>query len=185
MKPSSVSRVFFRPGGQVGGMAGAGVVHAEDGQAKVVDGGVHFHRRAVHDAVLAAVQNDAGDARQRLEGRGGDVVGMDLAVHAQRADIARDLGALGAAEVKDGDHVVGHRLLLLCVTVGILGLPAPGISAHLVERALCLPVEQSFCLAHLRVHRGRVARAARSDLVGDFGLWLTRSKALTMCQSRL
>ena len=45
-------------------MALAGVVHTEDGQTKIVDGGIHFHRRAVHDAILAAVQNDAGNARQ-------------------------------------------------------------------------------------------------------------------------
>ena len=142
-------------------MALAGVVHAENGQTKIVDSGIDLNGRAIDDAILAAVQNDAGNARQRLEGRWGDVVGMDLAVHAQGANLARDLGALGAAEVKDGDHVVDHRLFLLCKTMGILGLPAPGIGAHLVERALCLPVQQALGLAHFGKDRGRIAGTLR------------------------
>lgn len=60
------------------------------------------------NAVLAAVEYDAADVGDLRERRGAQVVGVDLAVYAQRADLARELRVLFAAQIDDEYDVLLH-----------------------------------------------------------------------------
>ena len=52
------------------------------------------------------------------------------------------------------------------VAVWILGLPAPAVAAHILERVVRAPAEDARALVRAGVHRRQVARAARRDAVG-------------------
>ena len=52
------------------------------------------------------------------------------------------------------------------VAVWILGLPAPAVAAHILERVVRAPAEDARALVRAGVHRRQIARAARRDAVG-------------------
>ena len=93
----------LRQGLQAHFASGLGIIHGNHGIAQLINLRAHLHCLSVHDAVLAAVQNDALYIGQGLQLLHGDVVGMDLAVYAQGADVPGKDRVLGAAQVKNDD----------------------------------------------------------------------------------
>ena len=84
------------------------MVSQQHGHGSIINllSGVDLH--AVHHAVGAAVQDDALHVRQSGKLVSGDVVGMDLAVNAQRTDLTGQAGILLTAQIKYQNHVLLH-----------------------------------------------------------------------------
>ena len=99
------ARLFVRgPGGA------AVMVGAANGNAEFADLGRHVDRDAVDDAVHAAVQNNAAHVGQALQKVRRHVVGIDFAVNAERADLARQTRVFVAAKIENDDAVLRHGL---------------------------------------------------------------------------
>ena len=79
------------------------MVHQQGGDVTVINLLEHINLNAVHHPVGSAVQNDALHVGQGLQLLHGDVVGMNLAVYAQGADVPGKDRVLGAAQVKNDD----------------------------------------------------------------------------------
>jgi len=88
------------------------VVNRDNGQAAIKDSGVDIDADAVNYAVHAAIEDNAAYAGKGLQLFGGDVMGIDLTVNAQFADLAGNAGILSAAQVKDSYHALNHRCIL-------------------------------------------------------------------------
>ena len=58
-------------------------------------------------------------------------------------------------------------LVVLPVSVGIVRLPAPAVSAHAVEIVLCAPLQFIMGFFAGSIVLGDVARASRLDLIGE------------------
>ena len=106
---SGARSVVLGPCGQL--LAGLCVViHRQHGHVQRVDRLGRVDGNAVHDAVLAAVEDDAADVGNRAQLRCRQVVGMDFTVHAQRADLTRNFRVFFAAEVENENDVLLHVL---------------------------------------------------------------------------
>ena len=84
------------------------VVGQKDWHLIIIDllGRVDLH--SVHDPVGPAVQDDAFYIGKRLELLQRDVVGMDLTVDPQRADLAGQTRILLTTQIQNNDHVLPH-----------------------------------------------------------------------------
>ena len=72
--------------------------------------GVNLH--AIYYAVGTAVEDDALYTGQRRQLGSGNVVGMNLGVYAQAADLAGNLRILLTAQIQNQNHILLHRFLL-------------------------------------------------------------------------
>ena len=63
---------------------------------------------AIHNAVHAAVENHAANIRNSRQFRRLDIVGMNFAVYAQRANFAGDFRVFFAAQVEYQNDVLLH-----------------------------------------------------------------------------
>ena len=86
---------------------------------QIVHIGGHVNLHTVHHTVGAAVQDHALYIGQCFQFFPADVMGMDLAVHAQGADLAGQAGIFLAAQVQDYDHILFHIVPPVSI------LPAP------------------------------------------------------------
>ena len=94
-----------RASSSAGQARAAVVVGAANGNAEFTDLGRHVDRDAVDDAIHAAVQNNAAHVGQALQKVRRHVVGIDFAVNAERADLARQTRVFVAAKIENDDAV--------------------------------------------------------------------------------
>ena len=100
--------VLLRPGRQLALRFRRGVIHRQHGQAAGIHLVGHENLAPVHHMVGAAVDDDALDAGQGGQLGGGNVVRINLAVHAQRANSAGDGGVFGAAQIQNDNAILFH-----------------------------------------------------------------------------
>ena len=89
------------------------MVHQQGGDVAVVDLLGHVDLHAVHHTVWAAVEDDALHIGQGLQLGQGDVMGVNLGVHSQGANLPGDLGVLLAAQVQYNNHILLHLILIV------------------------------------------------------------------------
>ena len=98
-------RLVQRPGGVIL------VVYHEDRYGGVVDLLGHVDHFPVHDAVGAAVEDDALHIGQGVQLGAGDVMGVNFAIYAQSTDLSGQAGVFFAAQIQDHDHILFHNQL--------------------------------------------------------------------------
>ena len=79
-----------------------------DREACLINFGQHINLHAINHIILTTVNNHTLNTGQSLQLLGGDVVGVNLAIHTQRTDSPCKHRIVVAAKVQYYNHILFH-----------------------------------------------------------------------------